>query len=408
MPAERKPGVFLLALSCLAFVSLGLPDGLLGVAWPSIRSSFGLSLDALGPFLIVATAGYVLSSFSSGRILSRVGIGMLLTLSCVATAASLLGYAAAPRWWMMVSLASLAGLGAGAIDAGLNTYVATHHSPRTLNWLHACYGFGAASGPAIMTLVLAAGLPWQRGYAVVGLGQIGLAICFTLTLKHWPAPRPKPVAEVDASGESAPVLDTLRLPLAWAGMAAFFLYTGLEAAFGAWAYTFLTEARGASMHASGTSVSVFWCGLTIGRIGFGLVASAALVDHLLRLTIVSIAAGAALIALTASSTLACIGLALAGVACGPVFPSLIATTPARLGRAHTANAVGFQVAAAALGQSLLPGAVGVLAAAFGPASIGAALLAMALLLIGLHATLVAGATAQSNRTAHLSPAPANE
>src|SRR5215475_777443 len=172
MPAKRQAGILLVALAYLGFVSIGLPDGLLGVAWPSIRASFGLSLDALGALLVMFTMGYLLSSFSSGRLLMHINVGSLLALSCLATAASLLGYALSPRWSMMVALGMLAGLGAGAIDAGLNTYAATHFSPRSVNWLHACYGVGATVGPLIMTSVLMADRPWQWGYGFVGVWQL--------------------------------------------------------------------------------------------------------------------------------------------------------------------------------------------------------------------------------------------
>jgi fucose permease len=149
-------------LAALAFVSLGLPDGLLGVAWPSIRASFGLELDALGALLIAATIGYVASSFSSGHLLGRLNLGTVLAVSCGLTAAALLGYASAASWLAMLALGAVLGLGSGAIDAALNTYVATHHGPRMLNWLHACFGVGAASGPLIMTAVLESGSSWRR------------------------------------------------------------------------------------------------------------------------------------------------------------------------------------------------------------------------------------------------------
>src|SRR5919204_2389293 len=148
-------------LAGLAFISLGLPDGLLGVAWPSIRAYFYLPLDALGALLVMFTTSYLLSSFSSGRLLAHINVGSLLALSCLATAASLIGYALAPQWPIMVALGVLSGLGAGAIDAGLNTFAATHFSARAVNWLHAFYGVGATLGPVIMTAVLSAGCPWQ-------------------------------------------------------------------------------------------------------------------------------------------------------------------------------------------------------------------------------------------------------
>src|SRR5262249_2586289 len=181
MSKHRKSGLLLIGLAYLGFVSLGLPDGLNGVAWPSIRATFGLPIDGLGALLLMFTVGYLASSFASGRILSTMGIGTLLSLSCLATGLSLIGYSLAPVWSLIVALAVIAGLGAGAIDAGLNTFAATQFSPRMVNWLHACYGVGAAGGPAIMTGVLTANHPWQQGYAVVGVWQLALAACFLLT-----------------------------------------------------------------------------------------------------------------------------------------------------------------------------------------------------------------------------------
>ncbi len=386
MSDAKRRGLVLLALSYLGFVSLGLPDGLLGVAWPSIRASFALPLDALGPLLVATTTGYVLSSFSSGRVLARMSVGALLALSCLATATSLLGYALAPAWWVMVGCGVLAGLGAGAIDAGLNTYVATNHSARTLNWLHACYGVGAAGGPVLMASVLMMGFAWQRGYAMVAAGQVVLAACFLATLRLWP--RARGVASAGGPGVSvsrmASGASTLRLPAAWLGIVAFFVYTGLEAATGAWAYSLLTEARGIGAMSAGTWVSVFWGGLTAGRLVFGFVVGFAPLPALLRSCIAGITLGAALLTFDLGALPTFLGLALLGLACGPIFPSLIATTPARLGEAHTANGVGFQVAGAALGQALLPALVGVLASRAGLEVVGPALLGAAIVLFFVY------------------------
>src|SRR4029453_14956455 len=183
---QQPSSPLLVVLAYVAFISLGLPDGLLGVAWPSMRGFFHLPLDALGALLVTFTTGYLLSSCSSGRILARANVGSLLALSCLATAASLLGYALTPWWGLMVALGALAGLGAGAIDAGVNTYVATRYSPRMVTWVHARFGVGGASGAVIMASVLTAGLPWQWGYGIVGMGQLVLALGFGLTRTWWP------------------------------------------------------------------------------------------------------------------------------------------------------------------------------------------------------------------------------
>jgi fucose permease len=383
-----RPGLLLTGLAYLGFVSLGLPDGLLGVAWPSIRASFNLPLDALGALLVMFTIGYLLSSFSSGRILARINVGSLLALSCLATAVSLLGYALAPRWSVMVTLALLSGLGAGAIDAGLNTFAATHFSPRSVNWLHACYGIGATIGPVIMTGVLMADRSWQWGYAIVGLWQLLLAIGFGLTRQRWPDTTAMPETTASAHAGMASSSSTLRLPAAWLSIAVFFIYTGLEAAAGVWPYSLFTEARGISVSTAGMWVSLYWGSLTVGRVIAGFVTLFVPVRRLLRFCIIGISLGAMLVWLNFASLLSFVGLALMGLASAPIFPSLIATTPERLGEAHTANGVGFQIAAAVLGQSLLPSLVGVLASKLGLEIVGPALLISALLLLMLYQALI--------------------
>jgi fucose permease len=386
---QQRSGLLLIGLAYLGFISLGLPDGLLGVAWPSIRAYFNLPLDALGALLVLFTMGYLLSSCSSGRLLMRLSVGSLLALSCLATAVSLLGYALTPRWGLMVMLGMVSGLGAGAIDAGVNTYAATHHSARTVNWLHACYGIGAASGPLIMASVLHANHPWQWGYAIVGVGQLVLAGCFGLTRSWWPASSRAQNLTAPPSVSVVSSRSTLQLPVVWLSIAVFFVYTGLEAAAGTWAFSLFTEARALPAMTAGTWVSVYWGSLTIGRLLSGVVVNFVPMHQLLRVCIIGIACGAALIWLHLTSLLSFLGLALMGLSSAPIFPSLIATTPGRLGDAHTANGVGLQIAAAVLGQSLVPGLVGLLARQLGLEVVGPALLTTALLLLVLYEALTA-------------------
>jgi fucose permease len=388
MLAKRQPGMLLVGLAYLGFVSIGLPDGLLGVAWPSMRASFGLPLDALGALLVMFTTGYLLSSFSSGHLLAHINVGSLLALSCLGTAASLLGYALAPQWSMMVVLGLLAGLGAGAIDAGLNTYAATHFSPRAVNWLHACYGVGATIGPLIMTSVLMADHPWQKGYGIVGIWQLLLAASFGLTHQRWPAASASQRAPASTPVRAASSSRTLRLPVVWLSMAVFAIYTGLEAAAGVWPYSLFTEWRAIPASTAGVWVSVYWGGLTAGRLLSGLVVGFVPVRPLLRFCIVGIAIGATLVWLHRADLLSFLGLALMGLSSAPVFPTLIATTPARLGDAHTANGVGFQIAAAVLGQSLVPAILGVLARTLSLEIVGPSLLGAAILLLALYEVLM--------------------
>src|SRR5512138_408589 len=166
--AKRNPRLGLILLAFIAFVALGLPDGLLGVAWPSIRTGFSIPLDAIGMLLTSATAGYMTSSFLSGTIVTRIGVGRVLAASCAMTGAALIGYTLVPEWWMMVLIGVFGGLGAGAIDAGLNTYVAAHFGEGLMQWLHASWGVGVTMGPIIMTTGLTLFHTWRLGYRVVG------------------------------------------------------------------------------------------------------------------------------------------------------------------------------------------------------------------------------------------------
>jgi fucose permease len=368
-------------LAGLAFISLGLPDGLLGVAWPSIRAFFGLELDRLGALLILTTVGYVTSSFSSGRLLQRMNLGAVLAASCALTGAGLFGYANAASWSMMLSLGIVLGLGAGAIDAALNTYAAIHLGPRALNWLHACYGVGAATGPMIMTAVMQRGSPWQRGYVIVAAAQLALAGAFVITADWWPKTG-GPAQGADAVA-AAPMPATLREGAAWLGIVTFFLYTGVEASIGAWTFTLLTEGRGVPPESAGFVASLFWGSLTAGRVLAGTAGHAVKVPTLIRIAVCAVALGTAVVWMRGNLLLTAAGVALAGCACGPIFPLLVAMTPARVGTIHAANAVGFQIAAAAVGLSVLPGAIGLAATTWGIEAIGRLCVLFSLVLAGL-------------------------
>jgi len=367
---------FLLLLLCaFGFAGLGLPDGILGIAWPSIRVTFGLPLDAVGALLVATTCGYVASSFSSGAILARMTVGMLLALSCLATSLSLYGYTFAPSWWLLVSFGVVAGLGAGAIDAGINTFVATHYAARVLTLLHAFYGLGTACGPVIMTAVLSRGASWRRGYAFIAAAQFALALAFGLTLRFWP-----PSAGVARREIGPPVAATLRMRAVRYGIATFFFYVGIEAAANVWIYSLLHDSRGVSMTTAGAAVSLYWIALLVGRVLFAVMPAAVSPNTVLWPCMLAVAGAALLLSVDLAPKVDLAAIALLGMAAGPIFPALMATTPLRLDERHTANAVGFQVAAAALGQSLLPAAVGMVASAWGLEQVGPALFLLALLM----------------------------
>ncbi len=378
MPRAPSP-MLLLVLAYAGFVSIGLPDGLLGVAAPSMLTTFGLGPPALGALLATYSAGYLTASLASGSILARHGVGSVLAWSCLATAGSLAGYALAQRWGHVVAFGALTGLGAGAVDAGLNTFAATRHGVRTLNWLHACYGLGTTSGPLLMGAVLGAGGPWQLGYGLVGAAQLVLAGCFTATRARWPAPG----AAAAGTAGAAPLAGTMGNHTVWLGVATFASYAGIEAAAGVWAYSLLTEARGVPMGLAAAAASAYWASFTLGRVVLGAVTDRFPLRRFLRACVLTILAGAALLWL-GSDVLALLGLVLIGLGCAPIFPSLMAATPARVGAPHAANAIGLQICGATLGQSALPALVGLLAARAGLEVLGPTLAVAAALLLALN------------------------
>lgn len=379
--ASRRP--LLASLAFLAFVSLGLPDGLLGVSWPSMRGDLGVPLDALGLLAAVQTAGYLTSSFLSGRVLRVQPIGTVLALSTLAAAVALLGFALTPAWPLLLAFGFLAGLGGGAVDAGLNAYGARHFSARTLNWLHAFFGLGTTLGPLIVTAVLGSGNVWRWSYVIVGAAQLALALTFFLTRRRW-VTATAPDGESAAPVPAARTRETLRRPVVWLGMLTFFLYTGVEAVTAQWSYSLLTLGRGVPETAAGLFVSLYWGSLMVGRILFGAVANRVPLVSTLRLCLIASVAGALLFWLEPTRALSVAGLMMIGFFLAPIFASLISLTPGRVGQAHADSAIGFQVAAAGLGGAALTALVGILSRWGGLELIGASVTVLAALLLALY------------------------
>lgn len=351
-----RPTLLLLILSFVGFIALGLPDAVIGVAWPALRSHFSLQQDALGPLFITATVGSVIASTATGAILSRVGIGELLAISCALTAVALLGYTFAPSWLVLVAFGLLTGFGAGSIDAAINTHAATSYSARVVNVLHAFYGVGAAAGPALMTAALTSGQGWQTGYRIIVAIEIVLAIAFVLSRQRWPPP----VVEHEHH-RPAPLLETLQLGKTQLSLLVFFIYTGCEAAAGAWVFSLLFEARSIAMASAGTAVTLYWCGLFASRLGYAFLPSRVRPAAVIGVCIGVSLLGMSILIVNVHPAVNAAAIALVGFASGPIFPSLISITPARMGPRHTANAVGLQISVAAIGLATLPALCGLAA-----------------------------------------------
>jgi len=382
-----RPTAPLFALSCLAFVALGLPDTVLGVAWPSLREAFHLSQAGLGAVLLASFGGYFLAGIAAGRVVSAAGVGRVLAGSSALVALGLCGYAAAPSWSLFFPVGAVIGLGSGTIDAALNAHAARHFPVRYLHWLHACYSLGATAGPVAMTAVLASGASFRVGYAALAAVLAAMAGCFALTRRSWGDPAAIPGTPAVLPGRRVTARGVLRRGRVWLQIAIFFVYTGLETGTGQWCFTFLREARGVGLEAAGGWTAAYWGSIAAGRVVLGFVVDRIGPDRLLRIATAGALAGS--LAFTLSSGVAGrLGLVLLGASLAPMYPTLMGRTPARLGHEVSGHAVGFQVSAATLGVVALPGAFGVLAARAGVGAIGVGVTAAALLLAALHEALV--------------------
>lgn len=375
----------MLSLAYVAFASLGLPDGVLGVAWPSMRASFGVPVDGLGILLASATAGYLVSSLASGWLVQRMGVGTLLVISSAVVVANSWGYAVLTAWSAMAACALLAGLGAGAIDAAINAFAASRFSASTVTWLHASYGMGATLGPLLMTATLAAGFSWRWGYGVLGLVLAGMTLAFTLTRTLWYA---DPIHDDRHGRDVAGFKTAITHPPVWPGLVLFFLYTGLEVAAGQWTYSLLTEARGLTPAIAGTTVATYWGSFTVARLIAGILAGRVRPHILLRGTLAVAIIGGALVCAANSVAGAVVAFAVLGAALAPVYPLLMADTPRRLGDRYAIHAIGFQVAAAYLGAAAIPGGIGVTAGRYGVEFVAPSLLCVAVVVFILHETTV--------------------
>jgi fucose permease len=396
--APTAPRASLLALAYLAFISLGLPDGLIGVGWPSIRSDFHVPTAAVGLVLTSATVGYLTSSVAAGFTLARLGVGGLLAASTALAGLALSGYAVSPGLALMIGCALLLGVGSGAIDSGLNAYAAGAFGPRHMNWMHAFFGLGVALGPLIMTGVLTLGLSWRWGYGTVAGAQLVLALAFVLTVRAWGRRR---VGGGAAPGEVAPIAvrarDTLALPAVWLGVLAFAVYTAVEVAAGLWAYLLLTQGRGMGASIAGICVSGYWGSLFLGRVVQGVVAERLGSGRVLAGSLAGMGVGALLVAVPGPAFVAVAGLAIIGFAAAPVFPLLTLTTAERVGPAHADRAIGLQIAGAGLGGALIPAGIGVLLSR-DVERLGPALVTLSVLLLALYA-------ASARRTARTGDGP---
>lgn len=378
----RKTRWVPVTIVALAFAALGLPDGALGVAWPSMRRDFALPVSAFGVLILIMMAGHLVASVGSGPAAARVGSARLLLWSNLALAASALGFALAPARWALMFAGLGAGLAAGLIDAGLNAYAAARFSPGLITSLHACFGAGATLGPLLMGRVLEHGRSWRGGFGAIAcaLGAMTLALAFARRRLDEPDP-----AMTETALPCVPRLaETLRHPGVWLGAVLFCLYTGLEATPGRWAYSLLAEARGMAPERAALAAAAYWGSMSVGRASWGAAARWLAPRVVLRVCLACAPVGALLVWTGSAGPLAVVGLVILGLCFAPVFPLLTALTSDRVGASHAGHAIGLQVAAASLGGGVLPGGIGLIARRTGLEVLGPFLFVAALATLLLY------------------------
>lgn len=348
----------LLAVIYVSFISLGLPDGLLGAGWPAMYTQLDVPVSAAGLISMIIAGGTIVSSLQSDRMTRALGAGRVTAISVATTAAALFGFAFSPSFLALCLWAVPYGLGAGGVDAALNNYAAIHYSSRSMNWLHCMWGLGAATGPYIMGLCLQ-GPGWQAGYMVVGGIQIALTAALFLSLPLWQTR--KQDAAGGANSRAFSLRETVRVPGAWQIILAFFCYCALEQTAMLWASSYFALGRGMPTETAAFYGSLFLMGLTAGRFVSGFIAARLSDAQMIRLGQAFMAAGIVVLFVSTIAQIALAGFLLIGLGCAPVYPCIIHSTPELFGVDRSQAVVGVEMASAYIGTCTMPPLFGLIA-----------------------------------------------
>lgn len=351
---------FLLVVIYMAFISLGLPDALLGSAWPVMHLSLSVSLGSAGILSVITSIGTILSSFISGKVIGRFGTGKVTLVSVFLTAFALLGFSLSPNIWFLMVMAIPLGLGAGSVDAALNNFVALHYEARHMNWLHSFWGVGATLGPMIMALSISRGESWKSGYKTVAIIQLTLVAVLFLTLPLWKRfENNDGLAEKEEQREQK-AENAFRIPGVKYALLAFFSYTALESTTGLWGSSYLVLNRGITPEDAARFISLYYGGITLGRFVTGFITMRFKSRSIIRTGLLLVATGVLFILLPLPNNMAILGLILIGLGCAPVFPGMIHETPVRFGKANSQGVIGIQMAFAYMGNTFMPALFGLL------------------------------------------------
>lgn len=380
----------LLAIIYLAFISLGLPDSLLGSAWPVMYREFSVPVSYAGAVSMIIAAGTIVSSLQCDRLTKKLGTGMVTALSVFITAAALFGFSVSHSFIALCIWAIPYGLGAGCVDASLNNYVALHYASRHMSWLHCMWGVGASLGPYIMGYALSGGKSWNMGYRYIGILQIVLTAVLLISLPLW-----KKQSAAGESGDkqtssdkSLSLAQIVRIPGAREVMITFFCYCALEQTTGLWASSYLVLHWGVASEAAANFASMFYIGITAGRALSGFLTLKFNDKQMIRLGAGVALLGVLLLFLPFGKNTAILGLILVGVGCAPIYPSIIHATPDHFGADKSQAVIGVQMAAAYVGTCLMPPLFGLIANHISVALLPVYLLVVLVLMALMHERLV--------------------
>ena len=349
----------LLAVIYVAFISLGLPDSLLGSAWPTMSQDLNVPVAWAGGISAVISMFTIVSALLSDRMTLKFGAGKVTAVSVALTAAALAGFSVTSNYWVLLAIAIPYGLGAGGVDAVLNNYVAIHYESRHMSWLHCMWGVGASLGPVIMGQALA-GSGWQGGYRIIGILQVVLTVVLLFSLPLWKLPQDAMGGEpFTPQHRSFPEL--LKITGVPEVLVCFLCYCALESTAGMWASSYCTLVRGLDAQTAASWASLFYLGITAGRFVSGFLTMKMSDRNMIRLGQVLIALGILLVLLPAGNNVLFVGLILIGLGCAPVYPCIIHETPVNFGRELSMSMTGLQMAFAYVGSCLAPPLFGLLA-----------------------------------------------
>lgn len=360
----------LLAVIYLSFISLGLPDGLLGAAWPSMYGQFGVPVSYAGVISMIIAFGTIISSLASDRLTLKLGTGKVTVISVAMTALALFGFSISDSFWMLCLWAVPYGLGAGSVDASLNNYVALHYASRHMSWLHCMWGIGAAVGPYIMGFALTGGHSFQMGYRYVGVIQIVLTLILLCSLPLWKNRREAAAADTAADGKTdagkeevkpLALREVVAIPGAKEIMVTFFCYCALEQTAGLWASSYLALYKGVAAETAATFASMFFIGITVGRFLNGFLTMKFSDSQMIRTGQKIVLIGIIAMLLPMNEVVSMIGLILIGLGCAPIYPCIIHSTPEHFGADKSQALIGVQMASAYVGTCLMPPIFGLIA-----------------------------------------------